>query len=556
MSPHERAHHAPGTPHAPNTQHPPGADGARGDYPQRPYDEPATSQAQQRPDGEEAPLFHPVTGEAPHLPRSRPVRTHYGEVVGTEAPGSLVFRGIPYAAAPVGELGFAAPQPHPGWEGVRPALRNGPTPTLGPIGENHSVPEHPIDGEERLNLNVFTPAADPEAKLPVYVWIHGGGYVGGAPGGQWFDGTSFAAHGIVTVTITYRLGFEGYGHVPGAPDNRAVLDQIAALQWVRDNIANFGGDPDRVTLGGQSAGGGSVLALLGSPATKDLFRQAISHSAPLPDIRPHDAEAVGRAVAKAAGVEHTVDGWSALSRAQVVAAERSLVSTSLWDGLRHLNRLLREREPVTWFGPVLGTELLGEDILADIGAADRPLLLGSTSHEFNQLAKTLQQTISRSLVTGVLRGLGMPAVRARAYPAAFPDLDGTEVVGQAITDRLFRYPVVRIGAARDDEGTPTWAWDFRWRSQATGLATHCLDLPFAWNTLTAERVARSAGPNPPAELAGELHAAIRRFISAGDPGWAKYTGSTPIARVFDEESWTGRDPYRFERIAVQVERRS
>ena len=501
------------------------------------------------------PVFHPVTGEAPHLPRTAPVTTEYGAVTGTAAPGVQVFRGIPYAAAPVGDLAFSAPVRHPGWEGVRPALANGPTPTLGPIGDNHSVPEHPIDGEERLNLNIFTPTTDPAAKLPVYVWIHGGGYVGGAPGGQWFDGSSFAARGIVTVAMTYRLGFEGYGHVPGAPDNRGVLDQIAALEWVQRNIANFGGDAGRVTLGGQSAGAGSVLALLASPATKDLFARAISHSAPMPDIHPDHAEALGRDLAKTAGIEHTVAGWSQLSRAQVVAAERSVAGTSLWDGLRHLSRLLREREPVTWFGPVLGTELLGEDILADIGSADRPLLLGATSHEFNQVAAQLQQTMSRALTPGVLRGLGMPAVRARAYPAAFPDFDGTQLVGQAITDRLFRYPVVQVGAARDGGRAPTWAWDFRWRSSATGMATHCLDLPFAWNTLSAERVARSAGDDPPAALAAQMHEAICRFVTTGEPGWAPYTTASPVARVFDEESWTGRDPYRFERIAVQVERR-
>ncbi|MGC0142866.1 MULTISPECIES: carboxylesterase/lipase family protein [unclassified Pseudactinotalea] len=483
-----------------------------------------------------------------------PVTTEAGSVAGRSGPDVLTFRGIPYAAAPEGAAGFAAPRPHPGWEGVRPALANGPTPTLGPTRANHTVPEVHVPGSERLNLNVFTPTTDAAAKLPVYVWIHGGAYVGGAPGGAWFDGTGFARRGIVTVTITYRLGFEGFGHVPGAPDNRGLLDQIAALEWVQRNIAAFGGDPGRVTIGGQSAGGGSVLALLASPATADLFGRAISHSAPLPDITADTAAEVGQQLARACGVEHTVAGWSAVTREQLVTAERALIGGGLWEGLRHLGRVLRERENVTWFGPVLGTEPLGSELMTDLAAAQRPLLLGATSHEFNHLATLVQTDLGPGLTSRLLRGLGMPAARARAYPAAFPDLTGTELIGQAITDRLFRYPVVRIGAARAETSAPTWAWDFRWRSPLTGLSSHCLDLPFAWHNLTADRVARAAGAEPPVGLADEMHGAIGDFIVDGDPGWAPFTATEPFARVFDTESWTGRDPYRFERIAVQVER--
>lgn len=488
------------------------------------------------------------------LPRTEPVGTESGRVRGVEDDGVLIFRGIPYAAAPVGELGFAPPRRHPGWQGVREAVENGPTPTLGPATVNHSVPEVAVPGDERLNLNLFTPTTDPGARLPVYVWLHGGGYIGGAPGGGWFNGTSFAHRGIVTVTITYRLGLEGFGHVPDAPDNRGVLDQIAALEWVQRNISDFGGDPTQVTLGGQSAGAGSTLALLASTATTGLFGRAISHSAPLPDITLADAQAVGRALAKARGVEHSIKGWSALSRAEVVEAERALQGTSVWSGLRSLNRALRERDPVTWFGPVLGAPPFGTDILTDLANTDRPLLLGATSHEFNKLVANVNQGMSRGLTPVVLSSFGMPAARARAYPAAYPGLSGIELVGQAITDRAFRYPVARIGAARARTGAPTWAWDFRWRSPVNGQAGHCLDLPFAWNTLDAERVARSAGSDPPQALAEEMHGAIVSFIRTGDPGWPVYTPAKPVARVFDTPSWTGRDPYRFERIAVEIGR--
>lgn len=483
-----------------------------------------------------------------------PVATTAGRVSGTITDGISTFRGIPYAAAPTGDLRFAAPAPHPGWDGVRPATSNGPTPTLGPVADTHSVPEDPVMGAERLNLNVFTPSADPEARLPVYVWVHGGSYVAGAPGGGWFDGSSFARRGIVTVVITYRLGFEGFGYLPDAPANRGLLDQIAALGWVAQNIAAFGGDPDRVTVGGQSAGGGSVLALLSTGATVGLFSRAISHSAPIPDITLPAAQQVGAAMAAACGVGGTAAQWAQVPAERMVAAQRGLESTGLLEGLRDLYRLLAEREPVTLFGPVLGVDPLGEDILAGVAGppgGDRPVLCGATSHEFNLAASQLPD-LPRRLATLLLTGLGMPTVRARAYRAAFPGLSGPELVGQAVTDRLFRNAVVRVAGARAQTGAPTWVWDFRWRGGVPGLATHCMDLPFAWNTLGAERVERLLGAQPPQQLATEMHTAISAFITDGDPGWPPYTASQPVARVLDEVSWTGRDPYRFERIAVQT----
>ncbi|UFU02373.1 carboxylesterase family protein [Ruania suaedae] len=488
----------------------------------------------------------PPTGETVR------VETRSGTVRGQARPASLAFRGIPYAAAPVGALRFAAPAPHPGWDGVRDARTNGPTPSLGPVGEGYSIPEPVVAGEEILNLNVFTPGTD--ARLPVYVWVHGGSYVGGSPGGPWFDGASFNASGVVVVAITYRLGFEGYGDIPGAPSNRALRDMIAALEWVQENIARFGGDPRQVTLGGQSAGGGAVLALLAAPAAAGLFRAAVCHSGPLPDIDVATAARVGRELASACGVEHSVHGWREVPRPAIVAAERATGAADLVSALTNLHRMLAGVEPVTTFGPVLDGDLLptsGAELLECDPSV--PLLLGTTSHEFNLVTAPIERYLARGVGGAVLMGMGLAPRLARAYPRAFPQWSPAELLGQAVTGRVFRIPAVRVAMAREAQARGrTWMWDFRWRSPVSGRAVHCVDLPFAWGRLEAERVRRIAGPHPPDELAREMHAALVAFIAGAHAPWPAFGLDAPVGQVWDSPSWTARDPYRFERIAAEV----
>lgn len=169
---------------------------------------------------------------------------------------SAAFLGIPYAEPPVGPQRFLAPKRARPWQGNLDATVPGATPQKRPLAENTTIPEPSIPGDDTLNLNVFTPApGDRQAKLPVLVWIHGGAYTAGSASSPWYDGYAFNRDGVVTVSINYRLGFDGFGAIAGQPTNRALLDQIMALEWVQDNIEYFGGDPARVTVAGQSAGG-------------------------------------------------------------------------------------------------------------------------------------------------------------------------------------------------------------------------------------------------------------------------------------------------------------
>src|SRR5215475_3524604 len=199
-------------------------------------------------------------------------QTAQGRLRGVRDGQALRFLGIPYARSPVTAGRFAAPVPHDRWDGTRDALTYGATSPQPDRGVT-LIPEPIVTGDNELNLNVFT-ADLGAAGLPVLVWIHGGGFFGGGNASPWYHGGPFARDGVVLVSINYRLGAEGFLEVPGAPANRAVRDWVRALEWVRENIAAFGGDPDRVTIAGQSAGGGACAALLGVPAARGLFRGA------------------------------------------------------------------------------------------------------------------------------------------------------------------------------------------------------------------------------------------------------------------------------------------
>ncbi|MFC9063259.1 carboxylesterase family protein, partial [Streptomyces sp. NPDC057074] len=213
--------------------------------------------------------------------RTKPVvSTEYGAVRGRYENGVAVFRGIPYAAPPFGPRRFRPPVAPEPWDGVRDAGSFGPTAPKPPYSEAFAqyLSDPAIPGDDCLNLNVWTPEPGPGARLPVLVWLHGGALTRGSSAVPVYDGATFARDGVVCVSINYRLGVEGYGLFPDAPANAGLRDQIAALEWVRASIAAFGGDPDRVTVAGQSAGAISTGALLAAPRAKGLFRRAVLQS--------------------------------------------------------------------------------------------------------------------------------------------------------------------------------------------------------------------------------------------------------------------------------------
>ncbi|MFE9132789.1 carboxylesterase/lipase family protein [Streptomyces sp. NPDC007355] len=466
------------------------------------------------------------------------VSTARGPVRGERrADGSFRFLGIPYARPPVGDLRFAAPVPPEPWSEPLDATRYGPTAQRRPFAEVTTIPEPSVPGAGILNLNVFTPSVEPSAALPVLVWIHGGGYVAGSAASPWYDGAAFNRDGVVLVSLGYRLGIEGFLHLEDAPDNRGVRDWVAALAWVRDNIAAFGGDPAKVTVAGQSAGGGAVQTLLASPAARGLFRGALSVSGavPRPD-GPEVARAASRLLTSRTGVPATAAALRDLGDDELLALQDRLAEPGPdREGLPPLLALAPFAD-----GELIPLPALDALTTGDAGA-DVPLMLGFTEHEFTMFPGPGPEGPPLPVWLG---GLGLDPARADAFAAAYAKDGAERLFGQALTDATFRAPNLAVADARAARGRPTWLYQFGWRSPVVGLAGHCLDLPFAFDLLDAEGVTAAAGEAPPRALADALHRAWVAFVTHQDPGtdWPRYTPEGRATMIWDAEPRIETDP--------------
>ncbi|GAA1957490.1 carboxylesterase/lipase family protein [Microbacterium deminutum] len=450
---------------------------------------------------------------------------------------SAAFLGIPFAKAPVGALRFAAPAPPDPWDDIRDAVAYGATAQRGDKAGT-LIPEPSIPGESTLNVNVFTPApGGTEARLPVLVYIHGGGYTAGSPASPWYDGRAFNRDGVVTVTISYRLGFDGFGHIPGAPSNRGVRDWLAALEWVRENVAAFGGDPSRVTIAGQSAGGGAVLTLLGMPAAQDLFHAVWALSGALGDLSPERARTLSARLANLAGVAPTREGFASVPEERLLELEEKAASPDDGSRIAGVRTLLDEGLP---WGPMIDGELISRSTADSLRAgtgADKPLVLGATDDEFTMITDGAKGRLRFIPVGYALGRVGVDRAVRKAYLAANRDQrrKGTAaVLGRFGTDRRFRVPVVRIARIRSEASSDsvTWAYRFSWISPTRGWAVHCLDVPFWFDCLDAEGVTAIAGDAAPAALAAAVHGAAAAFVRDGDPGWTPWSQVLETTRVF------------------------
>ncbi len=476
------------------------------------------------------------------------VTTAHGKVRGRHRPDSYVCYGLPYAQPPVGALAFAPPVRPQGWAGVRDATAVGPTAqTLG--FTNGTIPEPSVGGDDILTVNVFTPDPSPEVALPVMVWIHGGAYIAGSPVSPWYDGASFTRQGIVVVTIGYRLGVAGFGLIEGATPNRGVLDWLCALEWVQDNIRCFGGDPGRVTIAGQSAGGGAVLTLLGLDRADALVHGAIAMS---PVTVPVSIDAAERSVTEIGtllGVSPSVGGLTGVSRkeiAEVVWRMRNVFGAAPGrdpDG-RHPIRVIRDVLSSLELSPVQDGDVVRTSPIEGARAARGvPLLLGSVAHEFNSMIAPGASSVGPERLA--LELLGVSPADAAAYVRERAPLSKGELLGQVLSDLLIRSAVPRIAEARER----TWAYDFRWAANGdrdTGKAFHCVDVPFAWGVATTPDARRVIG-DPPHELADAVHAGWASFVTNGDPGWQEY-GSDRAVRCFGGAAPMVSDGYLAERM--------
>ena len=494
------------------------------------------------------------------------VQTRAGAVRGVARDGVHAFKNLPYAAPPVGARRFRAPEPAPRWDGERDGSAYGAVciqaPMSGIFGEI-GTPKNP-PGDDCLNLNVWTP--DPGAAgLPVLVWIHGGAFVAGAGIDPVYDGSAFARAGIVVVTLNYRLGAQGFlqlaEHFPGLDEAGVVglLDQIAALEWVQENIAAFGGDPARVTIAGESAGGMSVGSLMAMPRARGLFRAAIPQSGAghngisAPTASRIAGELLER-VGVAAGDEAAL---LALDPAKLLAAQIALGEAL--SATRDAERFGEAANSGMVLQPVYGTDALPErpiDAIAAGAAAGIDVLVGSTTEEALVFLADLRDLFTEPLVLATADALfqGTPRdageVLALYRRALGGDAALAEVAAAIETDRMFRVPALRLADAHAKHHARTWVYDFAWRSTARdGVfgACHFLEVPFAFHTLDTDGARGIAGDPPPA-LADQVHASWVAFVKEGDPNhaglpdWPSWDPARRPTLRFDLPSRLAHDP--------------
>ncbi|HEX8008373.1 MAG TPA: carboxylesterase family protein [Trebonia sp.] len=464
------------------------------------------------------------------------VRISSGRIRGRAQNGMAVFRGIPFAEPPLGPRRFRAPRPPAPWDGVRDVTSFGPqAPQALPLG----TPQHaePDDGEW-LTVNVWTPDLAASG-LPVLLWIHGGAYISGSAAAPAYDGEKFARAGTVLVSCNYRLGFEGFALVPGAPANRGLLDQVAALRWVQENIAAFGGDPGNVTVFGESAGAGSVAALLTMGAADGLVRRAIAQSVSGTFFGPDLAAEVTRVIAAEAGVKVDYEELAATDPMHLVNASAEVTAR-----LRELLQLGPVASTFTPYSPVVDGEVLPRSpwrALLSGAARNVELLTGHNRDEYrlftamgDRFGKITEADAAAALDTFAPGPDGAAAYR-KAYPGASPE-QLHELVN---SDWLFRMPTLHLAQAHAMSGGTTFLYELRIAAPAGGGvygACHALDLPLVFGTETQGIGLQFTGGHAPADFValGEvMRGEWVRFAACGDPGWPSYGTQHRSTRIYD-----------------------
>lgn len=493
------------------------------------------------------------------------VQTRAGSMRGAHVDGIHVFRGIPYAAAPVAAFHFRPPQPANAWSGVRDALTFGPKPLqpTAPPEVDAMLADPSTVGEDCLNLNIWTRSLG-DARLPVMVWIPGGAFEFGS--GAAYDGSRFARDGVVCVSINYRVGAEGFLYLGEGHANFGLLDQIAALAWVRDNIAAFGGDPDNVTVFGESAGAMSIGVLLAMPAARGLFRRAILQSGAAHAIMSTEAAAkMARALADKLGVSMKQNAFAAVSPERVLAAQTSVKAD-----------ILSDPDPDRWggeavatlmpFHPVIDGAIVPSAPIERIAAganAHVDIIAGSNTDDWKIFAlanglTAVSDEVLRGLVGAhgfkALAAYGLDSERALAgYRARRPGASGADVLAAVQTDWWCRLPAIRLAEARAHAPAATYMYEFAWPSPAGGGlfgACHGLEIPFVFDTLdkgAVQMMGPLLGDAPPQSLADAMHRAWIAFASTGEPGWPRYEPGRRATMRFDRVTKVVDDPRAWER---------
>ena len=489
------------------------------------------------------------------------VETQSGTIEGRREGDVCVFRGIPFAAPPTGPNRFRPPQPVETWTGVRTALEFSPIAPQLPSPLEQILGSRELEmNEDCLYLNVWTPALD-DARRPVMVWIHGGAFTTGAGSIPWYDGTSFATRGdVVVVTINYRIGVLGFlaleGLVDGLDDasNLGTLDQIAALEWVRDNIERFGGDPTQVTVFGESAGAMSVGVLLGVPSATSLFHRAILQSGAAQSVGDRaQAERISRDFLDELGLPDIDAGALRAVPVDEILRAQGNVTLRHWGKVKGL--------PLQ---PIVDGNVLSEhphDAVAAGSSQEMELMIGTTRDEWRLFALLDPRSgslTSEELLERMARVLGsVDAARTaiEIYSTGDPDETPSDMWAAFQTDRIFRAPATSL--AEKHRGS-SYMYLFTYCTEIMGgvlRSCHALEIPFVFNNLDAPGVGRFTGPitREMRDLALAMHESWIGFARDGQPRsdrlpeWPRYDRDRRATMIFGDGAVVEEDPFADER---------
>lgn len=487
-------------------------------------------------------------------------QTTHGKVQGFEdETGLKVFLGIPYAKPPVGNCRFAPPEDAHKWDGVRPAIEF--SLSCPQIRDEFEAASLLRQSEDCLSLNIWTPGID-DKKRPVIIFIHGGGFTNGGSSDPLYNGRHISRRGdLVYVSINYRVGALGflflddYGNEFAGTGNNAIRDQLMAIKWIKNNIVNFGGDPDHMTVMGESAGSVCSLVLMGLPQAKGLFSKVIAESGALTLVRSRaQAKKCTSDFMKFAGVRD-VAGLRSLTAEQIIEATE-----------RHTGSAWCQADLL--YTPVIDMEVIPEDPLDAIvkGAASGiTLLTGTTLDEYRYwinyswMLKHVPLRLMLRLATDVRKKIqGHEEEVFDFYDKTFPEAGMADNTFEFATDMMFFIPHIQIAGAQSKHAK-VYMYRFDWKSQAKEYlgACHVIEIPFILKTFDSPKRYQIVGLNPPLLLSDAIQDAWIAFARSGDPniknlpGWPSYDEKARATMIFNTESRVEQDPEKNTRLFFQ-----
>jgi len=494
--------------------------------------------------------------------------TAFGKVRGVDADGIKTFKGIPYGANTAGKNRFMPPADPAKWTGVRDALAFGPSVPQTEPGVRRAVSDTAVAGagltdesEDCLVLNVWTPAVNDGKKRPVMFWCHGGGFATGSGSSPGTDGTNLARRGdVVVVTINHRINVLGFTYLAefGGPDfaqsgDVGMLDIVHALKWVRQNIEHFGGDPNTVTIFGQSGGGRKVGTLLAMPSAKGLFHRAIIESGPTISLVEQN---------QATRVAGELLGKLGLNKSQVRELQ-NLPVDKIMSAYFAVTRSMNIDQMTMGFSPTVDGKAVPRHPFAPTASevsASVPLMLGSTRTELTLSANPALFSLNDDGLRSRIKDMfgdhsgHLIDVYQKANPGATP----SDIYFLIASDNRYGAPVMKIAERRAAlQKGPVYLYYFRWETPLDGgryKSPHTIEIPFAFDNIKTNRM--TAGSSDAPALADKVSSAWIAFARSGNPNtsklpqWPAFNPKDRPTMVFNNESRVEKDPLREQRVAM------